>query len=219
MDSGTYLIWLGDYFYVGSSFNRIARWREHRWMLRAGVHPNQNLTHAFSLCQTVELDRGPEISRGNLTKIEHKKALRDSEQALLHLYAGNPFMCNKSDSAYGPGSGHGDVLRKSWADPEKRERMVGGMRESAKLRVVSEETRKKMSEAKRGSRNAKSRAVEITRPDGSTEVFESCSAAAVFFKVEQQLMHLWMSGELSWPGEKSRKKNRWIAPYSARYLS
>lgn len=84
---------------------------------------------------------------------------------------------------------------------------------------LTTESRRRMSEAKRGGRNHRSRSVTVTDPDGIEMEFDSVTGVAAFFGVTQQLMDSWMSGKVGWPRQgKGRKVNRWIAAYRARYV-
>jgi len=128
---------------------------------------------------------------------------QELEQELLDFYAGNPHLCNVSTSAFGPDEDMRGRLKARMADRER-----------------SAPTREKMAAAKRGERNPNARPVQVTDPQGAVMEFVSVTEAAEFFGVSQQLMDQWLKGLVAWPGEgyRVRKRNAWIADYSARLL-
>lgn len=109
-----------------------------------------------------------------------------------------------------------EFVKSSWCDPAYRAARLAEMRE--RRGPITEETRRRMSESKKGRRNPNSRPVIVTDPDGIETEFDSVTAVAEFFGVTQQTMDLWMSGKVKWPAPgKGRKVNRWVAGYKARF--
>lgn len=215
MTSGTYFVRAGDSFYIGSSGNFRRRRYSHLGNLKHGCHQNDALQAAFDACGEAafipfrfikrELDESDESFRDRL---------RAAEQLLLDTHWDSPGRCNRSPSAYGPDNG--EVVRKMWDRPGFREMMSKIARE----KVVTPETRVRMSQAKRGSKNPNAREVLVSCPDGSKRFFPTGVAAAEFFGVTQQLFDQWMKGVTAWPGTGKRgprEANRWIVGYSAEY--
>lgn len=212
MTAATYLLRVGSSFYIGSSRDMRKRRYLHSADLRNGRHPNPKIQAAYNTIgkmEVVPLDFIPPME--GETKEDHSTRLRVAEQRLLDQWADDPHLCNASPNALGPDSG--DSSKPRWRDEAYREKMSNAL----KGRTTSAETRKKMSAAKVGARNAKSRKVLVTKPDGSTETFETVTGAAAFFKVTQQLLDLWLKGAVAWPGigGRCRTQNRWIADYKA----
>lgn len=135
---------------------------------------------------------------------DYSERLRVAEQR--HL--------GKSGVAVGPDPS--EFVKSPWCDPAYRAARLAEMRE--RRGPITEETRRKMSESKKGRRNPNSRPVIVTDPDGIETEFDSVTAVAEFFGVTQQTMDLWMSGKVKWPAPgKGRKVNRWVAGYKARF--
>jgi hypothetical protein len=202
--AGSYIIYCGDHFYLGSSCNIAARRSDHRLRLRRKEHHNEELQRAFDstgrfefqILQTLVYD--PEIHtdlRG------FTLAVRALEQVELDKRFNEDLCCNTSITAIGATNPRPDLAAK-WENPEFRARML----ELAK-RIPGEETRRKMSEAKRGGRNYCARAV-WTELRGERFGFPSTSDAARHFGVKQQVMHGWMSGLFLWPGSPGSREVR-----------
>jgi hypothetical protein len=125
------------------------------------------------------------------------------------------FIANVSQNAFGPHARPDMVAR--WQDPEFRESMSKMMQS----RVISDETKRKMSLAKQGANNAKARKVIVTNPDRSETTFSTTTEAAQFFRISQQLLHLMLKGKTAWPGKGKfirNKENAWMREYEARLV-
>lgn len=211
MDSGTYYVRIGPFFYIGSSTKLYNRESDHRCRLTRGIHPNPRLQEAFDDGFDYSFQVHQHIPREkDETVKEFRDRLRAKEQLLIDVAANDEKLCNRSKDSRGPGNSN--ILKDKWKDPAFREKMLA----NRVYLPASEETRAKMSEAKRGARNVKARGVHITNPDGSISKFECASDAAKHLNVSQQLFHLWMS--TNWPSENSRICNRWAAAYKAVYI-
>lgn len=215
MSAGTYMLRVGPFFYIGSSGNFRKRKYQHCGDLKKEVHHNQSIQSAYTLGSEIEFIALEYIHRAEDETVgDYSTRLRNAEQKLLDRYAKDPHLCNKSTNAFGPDNS--DFMKSRWADPEYRKAMLARIQECRG--PVTEETRRLMSESKKGSRNPNSRKVIVTDPDGIEMEFDSVTAAAGFFKVTQQLMALWMSGGVKWPARnKGRSIYRWVAAYQARF--
>lgn len=197
----------GQCFYLGSSTNISRRKCDHLGKLRLKKHPNRNLQAAFDASGEFHFVTLETIKRKpNEDSKAFSDRLKSAEQKLIKEWKWSDDMCNEYLNPWGPGKGHGKGRK---MPPEVRSAI------SERNRNISDETRSKMSAAKIGSRNAKSRPIRVITPDGSEISFESVSSAAAFFGVKQQVMDLWVRGVMAWPGSsrKTRKKNLWIAEY------
>ena len=216
--AGTYRLSCGEFFYIGSSSNLVHRKRDHQWRLRAGIHKTKCLQDAFNVfgCGTFTPLQFFKIQKNEADQ-DFRNRLRNAEQELLDQFKTDPFLLNKSSSAFGPDNG--EVIRKMWQDPEYRK--IAAQRLSKAATNPSAETREKMASAKRGAKNRQSRPVIVKHPDGSTTRYESTVAAATFFGTSQQLFDTWIKGTAPWPGtgKHVRTQYAWIAPYSASYES
>lgn len=215
--SGTYQLSAKGFFYLGSSTDFRRRRADHQWRLRRGVHPCKRIQKAFDDGVPVAFTPIEFIRVKSGESAESFRArLHDAEQKMLDQQFGSPNIENKSRNAAGPDNG--ELLKSRWLDPQYRRIMAEHMTKIAQL-PKSPETREKMAAAKRGARNVKSRAVIVTKPDQSTQRFESASDAAKFFNVSQQLFDQWMKGISAWPGTGriTRKQNLWVAAFSAKF--
>lgn len=212
-----YKVSCGEHFYIGSTSNLDRRRRDHEWRLKRGIHPVPELQKAF--------DDGGKFSIMDIpgTRVDPnsenlRDILRSIEQEKLDHQFSVKGCCNRSPNARGPNNG--EMMKDKWKDPEFREKMTSFLK-SRKGVAVTEETRSKMATAKRGARNANSREVIVTHPDGSITRFPCVSDAAKFFRVSQQLMDMWIKGTVSWPGtgKITREQNKWISDYSAKLAS
>jgi len=194
--AGSYILYCGDSFYLGSSCNLASRRADHRLRLSRGLHHNAKLQKAFDSTGRFEfqiletLIFNPEV-HGDLRGFT--LAVRALEQVELDQRFSDEFCCNTSSTAIGATNPRPEMAEK-WKNPEFRVRML----ELAK-RIPGDETRRKMSEAKQGGRNYCARAV-WTELRGERLGFPSVSEAAKHFGVKQQVMHGWMTGLFLWPG-------------------
>lgn len=197
--SGAYKLYVGSFFYIGSSTDVDYRRACHISMLRKGEHPNHKLQAAWNHgSENVRSSVLRPLKRGADESVESfRDRLRAAEQELLDHYSCDPGITNLSMTACGPDTRVD--MKARWRDPEYRNRML---RERG---APGEETRTKMAEAKRGMLNPKSRPVRVTWPDGREEVFPTGTAAAAEIGVSQQVVDLWLRGKLALPGRGSRK--------------
>jgi hypothetical protein len=213
---GTYIVKCGNTAYIGSSSNFQQRKSAHKRDLERGIHPNPNLQQAFDGSRDFSF-----IPHQYITPVdcpnELRTILRNAEQDLLddatkaHLW----IIANLSHNAFGPHS-RPDMIAK-WEDPEFRKKTLDRLHN----RVVTDETKRKMSLAKQGANNAKARKVIVTNPDGSETTFSTTTEAAQFFRISQQLLHLMLKGKTAWPGKGKfirNKENEWMREYEARLV-
>ncbi len=190
-----YKITCGGVFYIGSTSSLARRNRDHLWRLKRGIHPNPMLQKAY--------DDGGEFKSFHVEIIkpcddvnELREKLRAAEQVKLDYQFNLEGCCNYSPNASGPNNG--EMMKNKWEDLEYREKMVAFMK-SRKGAVVTAETRKKMAAAKRGAKNAKSRAVECIHvrrgEEARIERFESAAAFGRAYGFSQQLVQSWLSGK------------------------
>ena len=213
---GTYIVKCGNTAYIGSSSNFQQRKSAHKRDLERGIHPNQNLQQAFDGSQDFSFIPHQYIAPVDCPN-ELRTILRNAEQALLDEAAKSNLwvIANVSQNAFGPHARPDMVAR--WQDPEFRESMSKMMQS----RVISDETKRKMSLAKQGANNAKARKVIVTNPDGSETAFSTTTEAAQFFRISQQLLHLMLKGKTAWPGRGKfirNKENEWMREYEARLV-
>jgi hypothetical protein len=213
---GTYIVKCGNTAYIGSSSNFQQRKSAHKRDLERGIHPNQNLQQAFDGSRDFSF-----IPHQYITPVdcpnELRTILRHAEQALLDEAAKSNLwlIANVSQNAFGPHA-RPDLADK-WQDPEFRKQTLDRLHN----RVVTDETKRKMSLAKQGANNAKARKVIVTNPDGSETTFSTTTEAAQFFRISQQLLHLMLKGKTAWPGKGKfirNKENEWMREYEARLV-
>lgn len=205
----------GIYFYIGSSGDFRRRRADHQWRLRSGTHPCQELQRQFSTSGECDFLPLQFLKRHrNETEEQHRERLRAAEQEKLNGLFNLMGCQNKSPNASGPNNGQ--RLRELWKDPEYREARAKASRRN---HTITDETRRKMADAKKGAKNPRAREVIVTKPDGSTETFPSTVAAARFFNVSQQIFEQWIKGITPWPGTGKyvRAKYDWIRDYKARF--
>ena len=209
---GTYLLRVGGSFYIGSTANLRRRRYAHRSDLNRGTHQCKELQAAFNVkreCEFVVLDfmrQGADESDESF-----RDRLRMAEQEVLDDQWGTPGLCNKSPNTRGPDNGALMVSR--WTDPSYR----AWMSALRKNRVASAETRVKMSDAKKGARHPKARAVIVTCPEGSTTRCDTVTQAAKLLGVSQQAMLNWLSGAAPWPSLSYKSRHWALYAHSARY--
>jgi hypothetical protein len=205
--SGTYRANCGKVFYIGSAARLGRRNSEHRTLLEKGEHPNRKLQEAYAATghylftalteiPSLETDQGK----------DHRDRLRAAEQLLLDAHAGDPCLANASTSSI-HNSGIGELLAARWRDPEFRAANLPLFMSRLGVEVLPE-TRKKMSEAKRGKRNYKATPC-FTHFNGESHTFETVSEAAAHHGVSQQTMDLWMRGIVPWPGTGTKRARIW----------
>jgi hypothetical protein len=213
---GTYIVKCGNTAYIGSSSNFQQRKSAHKRDLERGIHPNSNLQQAFDGSQDFSF-----IPHQYITPVdcpnELRTILRNAEQALLDEATKSNLwlIANVSQNAFGPHA-RPDLAAK-WQDPEFRKQTLDRLHS----RVVTDETKRKMSLAKQGANNAKARKVIVTNPDGSETTFSTTTEAAQFFRISQQLLHLMLKGKTAWPGKGKfirNKENEWMREYEARLV-
>jgi hypothetical protein len=213
---GTYIVKCGNTAYIGSSSNFQQRKSAHKRDLERGIHPNQNLQQAFDGSQDFSFIPHQYITPASCPN-ELRTILRNAEQALLDEAAKSNLwvIANVSQNAFGPHA-RPDLADK-WQDPEFRKQTLDRLHN----RVVTDETKRKMSLAKQGANNAKARKVIVTNPDGSETTFSTTTEAAQFFRISQQLLHLMLKGKTAWPGKGKfirNKENEWMREYEARLV-
>lgn len=213
---GTYIVKCGNTAYIGSSSNFQQRKSAHKRDLERGIHPNQNLQQAFDESQDFSFIPHQYIAPVDCPN-ELRTILRHAEQALLDEAAKSNLwvIANISQNAFGPHARPDMVAR--WQDPEFRKQTLNRLHN----RVVTDETKLKMSLAKQGANNAKARKVIVTNPDGSETTFSTTTEAAQFFRISQQLLHLMLKGKTAWPGKGKfirNKENEWMTEYEARLV-
>jgi group I intron endonuclease len=213
---GTYIVKCGNTAYIGSSSNFQQRKSSHKRDLERGIHPNQNLQQAFDGSQDFSF-----IPHQYITPVdcpnELRTILRNAEQTLLDEAAKSNLwvIANVSQNAFGPHARPDMVAR--WQDQEFRKQTLNRLHN----RVVTDETKRKMSLAKQGANNSKARKVIVTNPDGSETIFSTTTEAAQFFRISQQLLHLMLKGKTAWPGKGKfirNKENEWMREYEARLV-
>lgn len=203
---GTYVLRVGESFYVGSSWNVYFRKCHHVSDLRGNKHSNHKLQAAWNESPesySLEIVDHVEMTDQDTPETLRDK-LRDAEQRLLDLHSSNPQMCNLSSNARFPSSR--PDLSEKWKQPEFRAKMVESIRNRP---APSKETRNRMRIAKTGKNNPKSRPVLVTWPDKTQETFDSGREAASKLGVTQQLVDAWLKGIVALPGKGKtcRKKN------------
>lgn len=197
--SGTYKVWCGESFYIGSAVDIDKRRQDHALQLRRGCHHSKPLQAAF--------DALPEPTDAEFEVVQQMPGatvaeIRAAEQALLDDLHGTPGCCNASKTSIGATNPRPDAVLR-WQNPEFR----------AKMKLArdnyrpSEGTRKLMGDAKRGANNPKARAVVLVFK-GVESHHPSATAAAIHVGATQQAMHLWLSGQVRWPGSDLSRKYR-----------
>lgn len=185
-----YVLRIGHVFYVGSTSSLNRRIGDHVWRLRRGTHP----------CGVLQLAWGEAPESHVVEVLEEvdggRDLLRAAEQRWLDEFSGRVGLANRSLNSRGP-CRRPDVAAR-WADPVWRGEMVQKMRLASGSRV-GDGSRRKMSEAKLGSRNHKSRGVWVV-VGGERKEFESVSLCAKHLGVSQQLVDQWLKGLTALPG-------------------
>lgn len=197
--AGTYRVDVGPRFYIGSTTRLGSRHSSHRADLAAGKHPNKALQAAWDEHQdfrftvlTLIPEKYDDVGR------DHAERLKFYEQRLLDDSFADPNCCNASESSRYNTTLSG-AMKAKWLDPEYRISALRKMRESRERNPVSAETRRKMSEAKRGIRGPAARPCVILWGSGAEETFESVTAAALRLGRSVATVSRWFSGASSWP--------------------
>lgn len=201
--SGIYRVNVGDLFYVGSTGCFEKRHDQHKSDLARGIHHCTRLQEEFNKTGRFEMILLKMIPRKrDDSKADHDTRLRLNEQWMLDDNKGNPHLANSSESAF-HNSNIGENLKARWQNPQFREAQIKRMK-ARRGDAVTPESRERMAQAKRGVKNPKSHACEITM-DGKSRKFESVREAALAYGVNQQAMDLWMRGVVPWPGTGKRR--------------
>jgi hypothetical protein len=204
--AGTYRVNVGPMFYVGSTTCFGSRNSDHRVRLERCEHPNKRLQVAYNASQSYEFIVLTEIPRKeDDSDKDHAARLKLNEQWLIDAHQGDPLLTNGSTSST-HNSTIGDWLKEKWQDPEFREKQITRLK-ARRGDAISEETRRKMSEAKKGANNAKSRPC-IIHFNGESKRFASVLEAADHYGASQQSMDQWLKGTIPWPGTGPRKPKR-----------
>lgn len=202
---GVYRLQVGDHFYIGSTSRMGARRSAHIQALRAGEHHSPKLQAAWDFFEDAEFIITQEVRPKGWDKEDTgRDRARMLEHEQIQIHFGTEFCCNQSSSAYS-NSGIGDFFKARWQDEEFRAKAIERLKARRGFHVTKD-TRAKMAIAKTGAKNAKARACTLTLR-GVALGFETASAAATHFGVSQQTMHLWLSGEVPWPGEGRLPRN------------
>jgi hypothetical protein len=208
-DSGVYKIQIGPTFYIGSCNQFGKRLAGHKSDLAAGTHPNKKLQGAWDDHQQIEcfiLQNVPRKAQDVESDKDHLTRLKFHEQLALDAEFNHPDCANESNnSRYN--STAADHMRAKWNDPAWRESTSAKIRDAARNRQISDDTRQKMAEAKRGGKNHKSRPCVIHH-GGKSIRFDCTSEAARHFNATQQAMDAWLKGAIPWPGTGPRKPKR-----------
>lgn len=96
MDSGIYFLFVGPYYYIGSSKNVQKRCRRHMLNLAAGIHPNRKLQNVFDKYQDISWQQVEEVK---------PEALLGAEQRYLDSAIGSKYCCNIAKIAEAPFTG------------------------------------------------------------------------------------------------------------------
>lgn len=202
--AGTYRLSVGGKHYYGSTARLGSRRSNHRAKLRRGEHPNKAMQAAFDAAPDTLLFTVIAIlpKQHRLETKELRAILRKAEQKLLDSQQFAEDRLNASSSAT-HNSNISETLKAMWADPTFRESQKAAIG-SRKGVPVSQETRRKMSEAKRGYKNHNARAC-VVEFGGKRHHFGCVTDAAKHFGVKQQVMHGWLQGLFAFPGSGSRK--------------
>jgi hypothetical protein len=214
--SGAYLLTVGPFLYVGSSWDVDRRRSSHVSDLRSGIHQNPKLQAAWNQfpesahCSVIT----PVTPLPNESPNELRARLRSAEQDLLNFYKANPKLTNTSLNALGPDNSQS--MKAKWQNPLYRAKMAAALANRPK---PSPEARAKMSSAKQGSKNHKSKPVHVRFfPTRAIQTFPSATAAAKHLGVSQQLFDSWLKGTVPTPGNGIRTKLKHLIGISVSYV-
>ena len=216
--AAVYRLEVGATFYIGSTRALGPRFSDHAARLTKGIHSNPMLQKAHDDGGAVSLVVLETVARKHDdSDKDHSRRLKFREQAHLTPLLKLDLCANRSESTT-HNTGIGEWMKTKWQDPVFREKQITRM----KLRkggAVSLESRSKMAEAKRGSRNPKARPCQVGFA-GELRVFPCGASAAAHFKVSQQVMDLWLRGEVPWPGTGKRApRQKHLVGLTGRYLT
>lgn len=221
--SGVYRIECGPSFLVGSTSVLGPRLSDHRLKLQRGEHPNAELQMEYVLSGgefraflVVEVPRKRSDSDKDL-----RQRLRLHEQWTLNEVFGTPGCVNLSpDSGFVENAS--ETMKIRWQDPAFRSKVLAGIAASPKRAAgLSDATREKMAEAKRGKKNRFSRKCLVglgTEEAGGWKSFSSVGEAGRAFGVSQQAMEAWLTGRTPWPATGSKTRYPHLAGLGGRYL-
>jgi group I intron endonuclease len=132
-----YEIWIGKYFYQGSTCNLEKRMKEHLTELQSNKHGNYKMQNVFNKYKTFDYQV--------LVECEDRNMAYQYEQDFIDGSFGLEFYLNLNPSASAPPLAQ--MTGKKHSDKTKRQ-----MSASATGRKQSEEQIKKMSESKKGQK-------------------------------------------------------------------
>lgn len=202
MASGVYRIIVGKLFYVGSSSKFISRQRDHFWRLRKGTHPVETLQKEYDKLGDVIFEPLEYMYRGkDESDTEFRDRLRAAEQKKIDELFADPLwdglIVNRSRNARGPDCS--ELMRKKWQEPEFREKMMSFLN-ARKGVPISDETRKRMSNAKRGANSPVAMPMEVYIPCPGHGIgpsmhlkFETITDMAKYLNVSQQAATAWVN--------------------------
>ncbi len=202
---GVYRITIGRQFFIGSARKLGAHRSDHQIKLEAGNHPNRALQLAFDECDELRFEITNLLpEKPHEPAADYRKRRQMWEQIELNAWFGTKGCLNtRPDSGFN--TTIDSVLKRKWQDDAWRDAQMARLR-ARKGDAVSAESRARMSEAKRGSRNLNSRKCRVGML-GSMKTFETATDAAREFGVSQQVMDLWLRGVVAWPGTGRKSRN------------
>ena len=179
MTCGIYEIWIGEYFYQGSSKNIEERIRVHKRDLKSGKHINKFMCNVWNKHKSFEYHV--------LVECE-KHSLLTWEQDYIDANFGLPKYMNLNPQASCPPPG--SMKGKKHSDETKRK-----MSKSATGVRHSEETKRRISAAKKGIKNPHTSRKLIC----NGEVFVSQRALAKHLGVHTTTVNRWAKGKSKIP--------------------
>jgi group I intron endonuclease len=163
MNTGIYLIEIGEYKYVGSAVNIKRRWSEHLGRLSRNEHPNVFIQRVFNKL-------GKDKLTFSVLEYCEKEVLIEREQYYIDTYfdAFDDKMMNICKVAGSQlGLKHSEDTKKKMSEARIGKNMTEETKkklsEAQKGKILSEETKKRMSEAKR---KLKYDSIALISPDG-----------------------------------------------------
>jgi hypothetical protein len=196
MTCGVYRLQIGECFYIGSGARIGSRFSTHINELKAGTHRSAKLQAAWDKHRSAEKIIVQEVIPKAWDKTddgtERAKLLEDQE---IKRRFNEPGCCNLSSSAY-YNTRIGETMRSKWQDPEFRAMMREKLAPSWSA-PRSAETRAKMSLAKTGANNPKSRSITIIQ-NGEILKFPTSRELADHLGISQQAAYA-MTKSKAWP--------------------